>query len=191
MRFFSIRGLGAACLLMALAACRSPCLPCISGEVRYSPIYVDVEAFGTLTQQINCLNHRMAPLERAMDHRHFPRRLCKRLIQLDDDVQHVRAELLSREVAPEKIQRQIDHIELELDRIETETGTVACPEMCCKSPPREDAVLTSGMGGRNFGRVWRWLKFSPERGSERGSKNHSASETKPSPLPKTPNPVGH
>lgn len=120
--------------LCLLAGCQSHCpRPCISGETRPHPIYVDPQGFRSLKRQVECLNHRFAPFETAMDRTALPKCLCKRLIRVDNDLQHVNAAVFSREIAPEKIQRQIDRVALELCCIEAETGIAAGRNSCCKS----------------------------------------------------------
>lgn len=125
--------MGVACLLLALAGCQTPCLPCISGKMRTTPVYVDPEGYRSLSIQIDNLNHRFSPYQTAMDRLHFPRRICKWLVQIDNDLQHANAVLISREVAPEKIQWQVDRIERNLNKVEAEFGGVFPPlERCCK-----------------------------------------------------------
>ena len=91
------KAVGLICLLAGLAACQSPCLPCVSGRTRPAPIYVDRQGFCSLERQIDCLNHRFKPYEKAMDHCHFPKGVCKRLIKIDNDLQHANAALLQKE----------------------------------------------------------------------------------------------
>ena len=130
----STRTVGFICLVGALAACRSPEQPCVSGQVRPRPIYVSPEAFCGLERQMDGLNHRFAPYGTAMDRYAFPKRVCKRLIQINEDLQHVNAEMISREVAPEKIARQLVHIDVDLSWVESKICVPAPPDACCKSP---------------------------------------------------------
>ena len=60
--------------------------------------------------------------------------MCKRLIQINGNLQHVNAELISREVSPEKIERQLGRIESDLSWVESMTSVPAPPDACCKSP---------------------------------------------------------
>jgi len=129
-----IRSVAFIWLLAALSACQSPCRPCISGWTRPAPVFVDPEAFCALERQIDCLNHRFKPYERAMDRCHYPKRVCKRLIKIDNNLQHANAEMLSHEVAPEKMQRQLDHIYRDLQWVE---------ERICPIPPTNYCGRTS------------------------------------------------
>jgi len=137
------RALGSACLLLALAACGAPCLPCTSGQTRPAPVYSAPEAFRILTWEVHCLNHRFAPYETAMDHCVFNKRVCKQLIALDNAVQHVSAALIVRNESPEKIQRQLDSISRDLARVEAEIGVLPSPDLCRKSPAQMAAALES------------------------------------------------
>ncbi len=128
------RTVGFLSLLGALAACCSDARPCVSGQVRPRPIYVAPEAFCALEEEIDGLNHRFAPYVSAMDHCAFPRRVCKRLIRVNDDLQHVNAEMISREVAPKNIARQLARIASDLNWIESKTCVPALPDACGKSP---------------------------------------------------------
>jgi len=158
-------GVGFLCLLGALAACCTDARPCVSGKVRPRPIYVAPEAFCALEGEIDGLNHRFAPYTTAMDRCAFPRRVCKRLIQINDDLQHVNAEMISREVAPEKIARQLAHIEMDLRWVESKTCVPAPPDACAKSPRAMAASLDA--------------QLAP------------AHQVRPLTLTKTPNAVGH
>ena len=137
----SICAVGFLCLLGALAACCSGERPCVSGQVRPRPIYVAPEAFCALERQIDGLNHLFAPYETAMDRCAFPKRVCKRLIQINDDLKHVNAEMISREAAPERVARQLVHIDRNLSWVESKTCVPAPPDACCKSPRAMAASL--------------------------------------------------
>ena len=76
-----------------------------------------------------------------MDHCAFPKRVCKRLIQINGDLQHVNAEMISREVAPEKIARQLVRIDEDLRWVESKIGVPVSPDACCKSPRAMAASL--------------------------------------------------
>ena len=137
------------CACLALTACHSLRLPCISGLVRPAPIYVDPEGFCALQQEIRCLNHRFAPYQRAMDNCHFPKPVCKRLIRIDDALQHINAAILSREIAPEKIQRQIHWIQRDLSWVEARIGVYPNLDLCCKSPEAMAASLDAWIDQAN------------------------------------------
>jgi len=143
------RGVGVFCLVGALVACRSPEQPCVSGKMRPRPIHVAPEAFCTLERQIDTLNHRFAPYAAAMDHCVFPRLICKRLIRLNGDLQHVNAEMISQEVAPEKIERQLERIEADLSWLEAKTCVAAPPDQCAKSPRAMAASLDAQLAAAN------------------------------------------
>ena len=159
------RTVGFLCLLGALAACCSDVRPCVSGKVRPRPIYVAPEAFCALEGEIDGLNHRFAPYANAMDHCAFPGRVCKRLIRVNDDLQHVNAEMISREVAPKSIEHQLAHIASDLNWIESKVCVPAPPDACCKSPQTMAASLDA--------------QLSP------------AHQVRPLTLAKTPDAVGH
>ncbi|MEI7958999.1 MAG: hypothetical protein WCI40_07805 [Verrucomicrobiota bacterium] len=127
------RAMVALCLMAVVAGCCQPRLPCISGQMRPHPIFVDPEGFCALEAEIDCLNHRFAPYEAAMDRCPFPKRVCRRLVKVDNDLQHVSAALISREIAPEKVQRDVDRIEADLAWIASQTSMTAPPNKCCKS----------------------------------------------------------
>jgi len=116
--------------------------------MRPRPIYVDPEGFCALQREIDCLNHRFAPYEPAMDHCVFPKRICQRLIRVDNDLLHVNAEMISREVAPEKIQRQVNRIDADLSWIEAQTCVAAPPDKCNKSPREMAASLDAQLAAQ-------------------------------------------
>ena len=132
---------GGLCLLGVLAACCSADRPCVSGQVRPRPVYVAPETFCALERKTDWLNHRFAPYAEAMDRCAFPRRVCKQLIQINEDLQHVNAEIISREVAPEKIERQLTRIASALDWAQSHTCVPAPQDACCKSPRAMAASL--------------------------------------------------
>ena len=109
--------------------------------MRPRPIYVDPKSFCALEPQIDSLTHQLAPYEYAMDRYHFPRRVCNQLIQLDIDIQHVNAEMISREVAPEIIQRQIDRIAGDFSWVQAQSCVLESPNHCNKSPQAMAASL--------------------------------------------------
>jgi hypothetical protein len=135
------RTVGFLCLLGVLGACCTPDRPCVSGQMRPRPVYVAPEAFCALERQIDCFNHRFAPYEAVMDKGIFPKRICKRLIQINEDLQHINAAMISREIAPEKIARQLDRMEADLGWIETQISVPVFPNACCKSPAEMAASL--------------------------------------------------
>ena len=148
------RAVGFLSLAAGVAGCCSPQLPCVSGKMRPHPIYVDPEAFCALEQQIDCLNHRFTPYEVAMDRCVLPKRVCKRVIDIDNDLQHANAEMISREVAPEKIVRQLARIESDLSWVEARLCVETPPNACCKSPRAMAASLDAQLAAtRNRNRL--------------------------------------
>ena len=141
------RGVGFLCLLGALAACCSVERPCVSGQVRPRPVYFAPEAFCALEGQIDGLNHRFAPYQDAMDRCAFPARVCKRLIRVNEDLQHVNAGMISREVAPKSIERQLARIASDLEWIESKACVPAPPDACAKSPRAMAAALDAQLAG--------------------------------------------
>ena len=135
------RGVGFLCLLGALAACCSGERPCVSGQMRARPVYFAPEAFCALEAEINGLSHRFAPYQDAMDRCAFPKRVCKRLIRVNEELQHVSAEMISREVAPKSLERQLEHIAADLRWIESNACVPAPPDACAKSPRAMAAAL--------------------------------------------------
>ena len=85
-----------------------------------APIYPMTAADLRLRRAINKVNHAMQPLEEQFDRCAYPRRILKQIANLDEKVNHVNAELVLREVAPEKIERQLQEIHQKLARVEME-----------------------------------------------------------------------
>ena len=143
-------------------------------------MYIEPEVFCRLERQVDCLNHRFRPYETAMDRYAFPKPVCKRLIQLDNDLEHVNAELISREVPPEKIQRQIDRIDCDLSWVESVTCVARPPDRCCypriaeKQPTNHGASWLSAISKFTSRRgATPKAAASPENKAQPKSKNHA------------------
>ncbi|MCX6967906.1 MAG: hypothetical protein NTZ46_09065 [Verrucomicrobia bacterium] len=137
------RATGFLLLAAMLTACRSPDRVCVSGQMRPHPIYVAPEAFCALGEEIACLNHRFAPYEVAMDRCVLPKKICNRLIAIDNDLQNLNAAMISREIAPEKMARQLERLEADLSKVEAQLCVVMPPDACCKSPRTMAASLNT------------------------------------------------
>jgi len=178
------RVVGMMFLLAVLAACCPPCRPCVSSGLRSAPIYIEPEAFCRLEWQVDCLNHRFRIYETAMDRYAFPKPICKRLIQVDNDLEHVNAELISREVPPQKVQRQIDRIASDLNWIEASTCVARPPDMCCHSPVPSNQAASPHQS---------WLsaiaKFTSKPGATPKAADTAKSKTQPESKNRAPKPA--
>ena len=112
-----------ACLPLAFASCRVDDFAC--NARRNAPAIQPMTAeYRCLKTRVNRLNHEMVPLEDKFDKCAYPKRLLKQIAHLDEDVQHVNAEMVLREVPPERVECQLARIDQRLFRIETEISAL-------------------------------------------------------------------
>jgi len=83
-----------------------------------APIFPMTPADLQLRRQINKINHEMSPLDARFDQCAYPRPILKQIAHLDEQVNHVNAELVLREVSPEEMRHQIGFINRQLARVE-------------------------------------------------------------------------
>ncbi len=96
------------------AGCALKCLP--HPEFENRPL---AASYRLLEDRVNAVNHAFYPIGLEIGEYAGPRHTENRLLRLDEKVQHVNAEIILKEVPPEKIQCQLDDIEARISEVKT------------------------------------------------------------------------
>jgi hypothetical protein len=117
----------AAAMLAVAASAKADC--CVRVHVTFESY--DYRALKPLMKQIDFA---LVPVERAIDRLCYPVELQKRMMQVDEDAQHVGALMIARETPTEEMRRQLIETYREVQEMRAE---IRCYDLRCRELRRQ------------------------------------------------------